>query len=88
MLKLARSHGIKGRRPELAVARALEHEAGEAFLEELAARVAVGLATMVAVLDPGRNTERFAAERGITAWHLSLTHTETTAMAVAIATND
>jgi holo-[acyl-carrier protein] synthase len=26
-----------------------------------------------------------AVERGITAWHLSLTHTETTAMAVAIA---
>jgi phosphopantetheinyl transferase (holo-ACP synthase) len=26
-----------------------------------------------------------ATERGITTWHLSLTHTETTAMAVAIA---
>jgi holo-[acyl-carrier protein] synthase len=35
----------------------------------------------------GRAAE-MAAERGITAWHLSLTHTETTAMAVAIATND
>ena len=52
VLRLARSHGIKARRPELAVGRALEHEAGEAFLAELAARVAVGLATIVAVLDP------------------------------------
>lgn len=32
----------------------------------------------------GRAAE-LAAERGITVWHLSLTHTETTAMAVAIA---
>jgi holo-[acyl-carrier protein] synthase len=34
----------------------------------------------------GRAAE-MAVERGITAWHLSLTHTETTAMAVAIALN-
>ena len=32
----------------------------------------------------GRAAE-MAAERGIAAWHLSLTHTETTALAVAIA---
>ena len=32
----------------------------------------------------GRAAE-MAAERGVVAWHLSLTHTETTALAVAIA---
>jgi holo-[acyl-carrier protein] synthase len=32
----------------------------------------------------GRAAE-MAAERGVSAWHLSLTHTETTALAVAIA---
>ena len=52
VLRLARSHGIKARRPEIAVARALEHPAGDAFLVDLASRVAVGLATIVAVLDP------------------------------------
>ena len=35
----------------------------------------------------GRAAE-MAAERGITGWHLSLTHTDTTAMAVAIALSD
>ena len=35
----------------------------------------------------GRAAE-MAAERGVTAWKLSLTHTETTAMAVAIALGD
>jgi holo-[acyl-carrier protein] synthase len=35
----------------------------------------------------GRAAE-MAAERGVVAWHLSLTHTETTALAVAIALGD
>jgi predicted NBD/HSP70 family sugar kinase len=54
VLRLARAHGITARRPELAVARALADPApgAAAFLHELAARVATGLATIVAVLDP------------------------------------
>ena len=52
VLRLARRHGLKARSPEIAVSRALDHAAGEAFLNELAARVAMGLATIVAVLDP------------------------------------
>ncbi len=52
VLRLARTHGINARRPEVAVARALDHPSGPAFLVELAARVATGLATIVAVLDP------------------------------------
>jgi len=52
VLRLAREHGIKARGPALAVRRAVESPEGGAFLAELAARVATGLATIVSVLDP------------------------------------
>jgi predicted NBD/HSP70 family sugar kinase len=52
VLRLARRHGIKAREPELAVERAHRLPQGEGFLVELAGRVALGLATIVAVLDP------------------------------------
>ncbi len=52
VLRLAREHGIRARGPALAVERAAEHPSGPAFLAELAGRVATGLATIVAVLDP------------------------------------
>lgn len=51
VLRLARSHGIKARHPEVAVGRAID-AGSAAFLTELASRVAVGIATIVAVLDP------------------------------------
>jgi predicted NBD/HSP70 family sugar kinase len=60
VLRLARTHGITGRRPEVAVARAVDRagdraagdHAAATFLALLADRVATGLATIVAVLDP------------------------------------
>jgi predicted NBD/HSP70 family sugar kinase len=52
VLRLARTHGLSARRPEVAVRQALDHPAGPGFLQTLAARVATGLATIVAVLDP------------------------------------
>ncbi|MFC6084726.1 ROK family transcriptional regulator [Sphaerisporangium aureirubrum] len=61
VLKLLRSHGLRGGDPARAV-RAAVREAGhggpraagaEAALDELAARLAVGLAPIVAVADPG-----------------------------------
>ncbi|MCQ4081875.1 ROK family transcriptional regulator [Streptomyces sp. RB6PN25] len=53
VLKLARQGGIKARTPQEAVARAAgDGPDGEAVLDELAARFATGLASIVAVLDP------------------------------------
>ncbi|TDD27162.1 ROK family transcriptional regulator [Kribbella turkmenica] len=53
VLKLAREHGLKARTPEAAIAAALQHEgAGDAVLTEFAHRLAVGLAAIVAVVDP------------------------------------
>jgi predicted NBD/HSP70 family sugar kinase len=51
VLRLAREHGIRARTPQAAVHAAVEGGA-ENFLDVLAARVAIGLATIVAVLDP------------------------------------
>lgn len=56
--ELARQHGIRARTAERAVRRAATGsgqagpDAGDAFLRELAERMAVGLASVVAVLDP------------------------------------
>jgi predicted NBD/HSP70 family sugar kinase len=52
VLRLARRHGVSARTPQAAVARALHDPSAASFLTELAARVAVGLAAIVAVLDP------------------------------------
>lgn len=53
ILKLAREHRINAPTAEQAVARAQRASgAGEALLKEFAHRLAVGLASMVAVLDP------------------------------------
>ncbi len=53
VLELAREHGLKARTPEAAIAVALETEgAGDAVLNEFAHRLAVGLAAIVAVVDP------------------------------------
>ena len=53
--RLAREHGISGRRAADAVARAAaaSDRASAAFLDELAHRIALGLTIIVAVLDPG-----------------------------------
>ncbi|GAA0597073.1 ROK family transcriptional regulator [Kribbella sandramycini] len=53
VLNLARSHGLKARTPEAAIAAALHgQDAGDAVLNEFAHRLAVGLAAIVAVVDP------------------------------------
>jgi len=53
VLELARSHGLKARTPEAAIALALQTEgAGDDVLNEFAHRLAVGLAAIVAVVDP------------------------------------
>ncbi|BFV56882.1 ROK family transcriptional regulator [Kitasatospora sp. CMC57] len=53
VLSLARQHGLGGSTTEAAVAGALETPgAGDEFLAELAERLAVGLASIVAVVDP------------------------------------
>jgi predicted NBD/HSP70 family sugar kinase len=54
VLKLAREHGLKARTAEAAIAAALQSEggAGDAVLNEFAHRLAVGLAAIVAVVDP------------------------------------
>lgn len=51
--RLARSHGLRARDAAGCVERALaDRQRGEAFLDELAARLAVGLAGICVVLDP------------------------------------
>jgi predicted NBD/HSP70 family sugar kinase len=53
VLRLAREHGLKARTAEAAIAAALQSEAaGDAVLTEFAHRLAVGLAAIVAVVDP------------------------------------
>jgi len=53
VLRLARAHGLKARTAEAAIATALRTEgAGDAVLTEFAHRLAVGLAAVVAVIDP------------------------------------
>ncbi len=56
VVKLARQGGIRARTPKEAVAKAVADSAegadGAAVLDELAARLATGLASVVAVLDP------------------------------------
>jgi predicted NBD/HSP70 family sugar kinase len=53
VLELARAQGLRARSPEAAVALAIRTPgAGDAVLEEFAHRLAVGLAAMVAVVDP------------------------------------
>src|SRR5690242_50951 len=53
VLALARAHGLKARTPEAAIAAALATPgAGDAVLSEFAHRLAVGLAAIVAVVDP------------------------------------
>lgn len=54
VMALARAHGIEGRGADAAVARAVADadRSASAFLDELATRLAVGLASIVAVLDP------------------------------------
>lgn len=53
VLALARSHGLKARTAEAAIAAALDTPgAGDAVLAEFAHRLAVGLAAVVAVVDP------------------------------------
>jgi predicted NBD/HSP70 family sugar kinase len=57
VLRLAREHRVSGRTAVSAVERAVEtmvtEAASTAFLDELAARIALGLSVIVAVLDPG-----------------------------------
>jgi predicted NBD/HSP70 family sugar kinase len=57
VLRLAREHGISGRTPAAAVARAVAAAATDpsaaTMLDELAVRIAYGLAAVVAVIDPG-----------------------------------
>ena len=51
---LARNHGLDATSPERTVAAALSSgQSGRAFLDELAQRLAVGIASVCAVLDPG-----------------------------------
>jgi predicted NBD/HSP70 family sugar kinase len=50
--ELAQRHGIVAETGNEAVTAALTHPASETFLEALATRIAVGLAAVVAVLDP------------------------------------
>ena len=52
VLALARAHGIRAATAEDAVAKATRTGGGEPFLTELGRRLAVGLAAIVAVLDP------------------------------------
>jgi len=52
VLRLARSHGLRGSSAQTAVSRAADSALGAGFLRELAARVALALAAIVAVLDP------------------------------------
>ncbi|PWI45635.1 ROK family transcriptional regulator [Streptomyces sp. ICBB 8177] len=53
VLKLARQGGIKARTPQEAIAKAVaDGQDGAAVLDELAVRMATGLASVVAVLDP------------------------------------
>ncbi|GAA1137126.1 ROK family transcriptional regulator [Kitasatospora gansuensis] len=53
VLLLARQHGLGGGRTEAAGGRGVEDPgAGDEFLDELAERLAVGLASIVAVVDP------------------------------------
>jgi predicted NBD/HSP70 family sugar kinase len=53
VLALARRHGLRASTPESAVTKAVNTAgAGDAVLEELAERLAIGLAAIVAVLDP------------------------------------
>lgn len=57
VLTLARQHGVPGRTPAAAIERAATSAATDpraaALLDELATRIAYGLAVIVAVLDPG-----------------------------------
>ena len=57
VVRLGREHGITGRTPravvERAVVAAATDDRARAFLDELAARLALGLSVIVAVLDPG-----------------------------------
>jgi predicted NBD/HSP70 family sugar kinase len=57
VLRLARVHGVAGRTPAAAVERAaydsVTDPSARDFLDELAGRIALGLAVIVAVLDPG-----------------------------------
>jgi predicted NBD/HSP70 family sugar kinase len=56
VLRLGHEHGVTGRTAPAVVARAAADErdpASTAFLDELARRIALGLAVIVAVLDPG-----------------------------------
>lgn len=50
--ELAREHGFDAAAPEVAVRKAVANGA-DAFLDELALRIAVGAAALVAVIDPG-----------------------------------
>jgi predicted NBD/HSP70 family sugar kinase len=52
VLDLAAEHGLPGQTPAEAVASAAESDTGGPFLAALAERIAVGLAAVVAVLDP------------------------------------
>ncbi|TWF97480.1 ROK family transcriptional regulator [Kitasatospora viridis] len=53
VLALARQHGLSARSAETAIGRALDTPGpGDAFLAELAHRLATGLAAIVAVIDP------------------------------------
>src|SRR5205823_765790 len=52
VLDLAATHGLPGQTPAEAVATAIESGTGGPFLAALAERIAVGLAAVVAVLDP------------------------------------
>jgi predicted NBD/HSP70 family sugar kinase len=52
VLELARRHGLVGETAEAVVARAVDDPGRRPFLMELAERLATGVATIVAVLDP------------------------------------
>ncbi|RZS90029.1 putative NBD/HSP70 family sugar kinase [Motilibacter rhizosphaerae] len=52
VLELAEEHGIPGRTAPAVVARAAAEPAAAEFLDELAERLATGLAAVIAVLDP------------------------------------
>ena len=52
MGKLARAHGVRGRTLDAVLAELATHPARPAVLAELAARVAVGVIPVLAVLDP------------------------------------
>ena len=57
VLRLARAYGLVGRTAAIAVERAVAKASSQAaageFLDDLASRIALGLAVIVAVLDPG-----------------------------------